>query len=230
MNPVARTAMHRVHLDGGARMVSIAGWELPATYSGAEAEVRATREGAGLWDLSASTKWEIRGAAVPEAVQSLLGRAAPGVGRAAKGTMAGKEALVLRLAPDRALAVGAPGLQVEAVRPAIVTDGCSHLVNVSSGMAGIRVGGPMARVILATLTSFDLAPPAFPDLACAETGVARVHATLLRRDLGDLTAFEIYASRNYGAYLWEAFREAGRTRGLVPCGMDAENILTGRGA
>jgi len=226
MDPVARTAMHRLHVDGGARMASVGGWELPEAYAGGEAEARAARAGVGLWDLSASAKWEIRGAGTPEAVQSLLGIPAPEVGRAAKGIMAGKEAMILRLAPDRALAVGPPGLEAEAVQRAVATDGCTHLVNVSSGMAGMRVAGPAARAILATLTSLDVAPSALPELACAETGLARVHAILLRRDLGDLPAFEIYAARNYGAYLWEAFLDVGKTRGLVSCGHESEGLLT----
>jgi len=53
-----------------------------------------------------------------------------------------------------------------------------------------------------------------------------VHAILLRRDLGDLPAFEIYAARNYGAYLWEAFLDVGKTRGLVSCGHESEGLLT----
>lgn len=227
MEPVARTAMHRLHVDGGARMASIGGWEVPEAYAGGEAEARAAREGAGLWDLSANAQWEVHGAGVSDAVHPLLGTRVPDVGRAARAMLVGRDVLVLRLAPDRALLLGPPGMDAEAIPGAGAPDGCTHFVNVSSGIAGIRLAGPTARAILATLTSLDLAPSVFADLACAETGLARVHAILLRRDIGGLPAFEIYTARNYGAYLWEAFLDAGRTRALVPCGRDAEGRLAG---
>lgn len=225
MNPVARSAMHALHVNGGARMNQVEGWELPASYAGAEAEVRAAREGAGLWDLSALTKWDILGTGTGNALETLLGIPASAVGRASAGRIGGVEVLALPLTDDHALVLGPSGFAADAALQATAAHPCAHLVNATSGLAGIRLAGPAARAILSTLTDMDVGPAALPDLACAETGLARLHAIFLRRDLAGLPAFEVYVSRNYGAFLWEALQDAGRSRGLVPCGIEAERLL-----
>ena len=225
MNPVARSAVHHLYGKHGARLTAVNGWEVPAAFAGAAAEAAAARAGAGLWDLSAQTKWEIVGAGAQAALAALLGGSAPDVGRATSGTVSGERMLALRLADDRALILGPPGVPLEAALRASLPTGCAHLLNVTSGLCGIRLGGPSARAILAALTALDVSPQAWPDLACAEGGLAHVHAILLRRDMAGLPAFEVYAGRNYGAYLWEAFMDAGRGRGLAPCGLEAERLL-----
>ena len=206
-------------------MAAVDGWELPVAYGGAEDEVRAARDGAGLWDLSALTKWRLLGAGTAQAVEALLGVPAPAVGRASAGRAGGVEVLALRLAEDHGLVLGPPGLAADAAERAVGAHPCAHLVNATSGLAGIRLAGPTVRAILATLTALDIYSLVFPNLACAETGVAHVHAILLRRDVGGLPAFEAYIERNYGAFVWEAVLDAGRGRGLVPCGLEAERLL-----
>jgi aminomethyltransferase len=47
-----RTPLYDAHLSAGARVVPFAGWEMPVQYSGVVAEVKATREGVGLFDVS----------------------------------------------------------------------------------------------------------------------------------------------------------------------------------
>ena len=222
MSAVGRSAIHGLHVRHGARLAAIDAWEVPVAYGGAEDEVRAARDGAGLWDVSAVTKWRILGAGTGEALETLLGVPAPTVGRASAGRTGSVEVLALRLADDHALVLGPSGLAADAA-----AHPCAHLVEATSGLAGLRLAGPQARPILATLTALDLDASALPNLGCAETGLARVHAVLLRRDMGGLPAFEAYLSRNYGAYLWEAVLDAGRHRGLVLCGLEAARRLAG---
>lgn len=206
-------------------MTTVNGWEVPAAFAGAAEEAAAARTGAGLWDVSAQSKWEIVGGGTAAGLDALLGGSAPGVGRAAAGKVSGEAMLAVRLANDRALVLGPPGLILESqLRPALLA-GCAHLLNVTSGLCGIRLAGPSARAILAAPTALDVSPQAWPELTCAQTGLAHVHAILLRRDLAGLPAFEVYTARNYGAYLWGAFLDAGRGRGLSPCGLEAEQLL-----
>ncbi len=217
--------MHHLHVAHHARMARVDGWELPQTYAGPEDEARAAREGAGLWDLSPLTKWRLLGAGTGKALETLLGVPAPAIGRASAGRVGGAEVLALRLAGHHGLVLGPPGMASDAAERASGVHPCAHLVNATSGLAGLRLAGPSAQVILAPLTALDLASSAFPNLACAETGLARVHAILLRRDLGGLPAFEAYVGRNFGAYLWQATLDTGRGRGLAPCGLEADRLL-----
>src|SRR5262245_6301677 len=47
-----RTPLYERHVALGARIVPFAGWEMPVQYSGVVDEVRAVRQGAGLFDVS----------------------------------------------------------------------------------------------------------------------------------------------------------------------------------
>jgi aminomethyltransferase len=52
MTSLKRTALYDEHIAAGARLVPFAGWEMPVQYSGVINEVRAVREGCGVFDVS----------------------------------------------------------------------------------------------------------------------------------------------------------------------------------
>ena len=57
-----RTPLYDFHIANGARMVPFAGWDMPVQYStGIKAEHLATRNGAGLFDVSHMAQIEISG-------------------------------------------------------------------------------------------------------------------------------------------------------------------------
>ncbi len=47
-----RTPLYDAHVAAGARIVPFAGWEMPVQYAGVVAEVKATRESVGIFDVS----------------------------------------------------------------------------------------------------------------------------------------------------------------------------------
>src|SRR5580700_8247186 len=47
-----QTSLNETHRNAGATMAPYAGWDMPISYSGAAREVEATRQGAGLFDVS----------------------------------------------------------------------------------------------------------------------------------------------------------------------------------
>jgi len=51
-NELKKTALYGLHVELGGRLVAFAGYELPIQYDGVIAEHRATREAAGLFDVS----------------------------------------------------------------------------------------------------------------------------------------------------------------------------------
>jgi glycine hydroxymethyltransferase len=57
-----RTALYDVHKSSGGRMVPFAGWEMPVQYTGIYEEHLATRNAAGLFDVSHMGVYEVRGA------------------------------------------------------------------------------------------------------------------------------------------------------------------------
>jgi glycine hydroxymethyltransferase len=60
--PLKFTALNQTHKDLGAKMVPFAGWEMPVWYSSVIEEHLATRQAAGLFDVSHMGVYEVRGA------------------------------------------------------------------------------------------------------------------------------------------------------------------------
>jgi glycine hydroxymethyltransferase len=57
-----KTALNQAHRDLGGRMVPFAGWEMPVQYTGIFEEHLATRNAAGLFDVSHMGVYDVRGA------------------------------------------------------------------------------------------------------------------------------------------------------------------------
>ncbi|MEK7311738.1 MAG: glycine cleavage system aminomethyltransferase GcvT, partial [Chloroflexota bacterium] len=59
--PLKRTRLNETHKALGGRMVPFAGWEMPVQYTGVLEEHQATRQAAGLFDVSHMGVWDARG-------------------------------------------------------------------------------------------------------------------------------------------------------------------------
>jgi glycine hydroxymethyltransferase len=62
---VKRTALHETHKKMGAKMVPFAGWDMPVWYSGVVEEHLATRQAAGLFDVSHMGVYQAEGPDAP---------------------------------------------------------------------------------------------------------------------------------------------------------------------
>ena len=60
-SPLQRTKLYDVHKSSGGRMVPFAGWEMPVVYTGIYEEHLATRQAAGLFDVSHMGVYDVRG-------------------------------------------------------------------------------------------------------------------------------------------------------------------------
>src|SRR5215217_6111291 len=68
-----KTALNQVHRDLGGRMVPFAGWEMPVQYTGLFEEHLATRNAAGLFDVSHMGVYEVRGADAASFLDTICG-------------------------------------------------------------------------------------------------------------------------------------------------------------
>ncbi len=59
--PLRRTALYEMHREMGAKMVPFAGWEMPVWYTSVVEEHLATRQAAGLFDVSHMGVYQARG-------------------------------------------------------------------------------------------------------------------------------------------------------------------------
>ena len=220
--PTARSAMHYRHLDLGAEMVEHEGWTLPARYAGPEEEEARVREAVGITDISPVGKIRLQGEVVDQAlVATIPDYQAPSVGSVSVATAG---LVVARLADDDVLVITGSA-SVGNVLDSLRLDGCVHPVNVTSVLAAVRIIGSNAPAVLAGVTDLDLAPPYFPNLSCAQTMVAEIHGTIIRKDRGGIQSYDVFFGRDYGDHMWESLMDAGERHGLTPFGLEALALL-----
>ena len=75
------------------------------------------------------------------------------------------------------------------------------------------------------LASLNLTDRSLPDSSCAQTHLAKCHATLARLDVSGLLAYRLFVTRDYAEFVWDALMEAGHDCGLAPIGMEAWRAL-----
>ena len=235
-SPLKYTALHHQHLALGAVMVDDSGWQRPERYGPSEEELKAVREGVGLCDISPVGKLDLKGKQIACVFEPLFFlRDLPRIGQVQRmalsnpNNVSGIEGVCCRLGSDHLLLLTEPGA-LATVEQAFsqqiqATDKCVHLTNLTSTLAAVQLVGPHSRELLQKLTALDLSPQQFVDLTCAQGSVAKVHALVVRADLGPEPAYEVYCGREFGEYLWDTLRDAGQEFGAVPFGMATQHLL-----
>lgn len=91
--PLKRTRLYEVHKSLGGRLVPFAGWEMPVQYSGVKEEHLATRQAAGLFDVSHMGVYEVLGRDAAAFLDAVCGNDCGGL-------MPGKSLYTHFLTPD----------------------------------------------------------------------------------------------------------------------------------
>ena len=201
-------------------------------------EVRATREGVALYDLSTYSKFLVQG---PGALQGLQRLATSDldvpVGRIVYTLFCNDrggiemDPTVTRLGDDRLLVL-APTLTQRhtemLLRSGLPAD--AAVTDVTSGWATLHLAGPSSRELLARLTDEDLSNDAWPFLDAREIDVARARAWSFRVSFTGELGWELIVPTEFVADLYEHVVEAGASLGLRHAGafaFDAARIERG---
>jgi glycine hydroxymethyltransferase len=75
-----RTSLYETHKALGGRLVPFAGWEMPVQYTGVKEEHLATRQAAGLFDVSHMGVYEVLGADAASFLDTVCGNDVGGLG------------------------------------------------------------------------------------------------------------------------------------------------------
>lgn len=197
-----------------------------------EAEHVGTRAAAGLFDESSFAKIEISGARAAEFLQWVCDNdVARAVGDVtytqALNERGGIEAdfTVTRLADEVFLVVTGTASGAHDLswlrRHARDWGSDVRIADVTGATCCYALWGPAARAILQEVTPTDLGNDAFPYLTAQELCVGDVPARAQRVTFTGEQGWELYASSEYGATLWETIWNAGRAAGLVAGGYRA---------
>ncbi|MCB1882903.1 MAG: (2Fe-2S)-binding protein [Geminicoccaceae bacterium] len=243
--PVRHTAMHRRHVEAGARMMPAGLWLRPAHYgrngdaeAAIAAEVKAVREGVGLIDVSTLGGLEVRGPDAAEFVDRMYtwAYAKQKVGRCRYLLMTDEAGVVIddgvavRLHEEHyyltATTGGVDGVYREMLRENASWGLAVDIANVTAAYAAVNLAGPKSREVLATLVNdIDLSNVAFPYMEAREGHVAGIPARLMRVGFVGELGYEIHVPSLQGEALWDAIAEAGRGHGIRPFGVEAQRVL-----
>jgi len=237
------TPLCRWHEAHGGRMVDFAGWKMPVQYASIVDEHLATRQAAGMFDVSHMGRLSIEGPQSLVWLESLLTRRVTGIepGRVRYTLIASTEpaailddALVSR---DRDAADGTPcmGLVVNASnRPRVVAWLRSQLpasgvrlTDHTASTAMIAVQGPLAIAVVGSLCSSGDAAriAALSNYSATSATVAGQPAAVSRTGYTGEDGVEIVVAAAVAEQVWNDIHSAGVPRGLKACGLGARDTL-----
>jgi len=243
VSELRKTPLNALHRRLGAKMVNFGGWDMPVEYpssGGLIAEHKAVRGGVGVFDVSHMGDIRIRSGKNPggalAAVQHITMNDASklAIGQAQYSAMLYPEGtfvddvIVHRLEEDDYLFVinaGTREKDINWVREN--TKGFDCVVeDLSDAYTQLAIQGPRAAEVVQKLTDADLS--VIKNYWFTHGAVCGLKNTLIARTgyTGE-DGFEIYVPSDIATSerVWNQVMEAGRTFGIVPCGLGARNTL-----
>ena len=228
-----RTPLAAWHQAHGARIVEFGGWSMPVQYSTIVEEHQAVRQRVGLFDISHMGRLTFHG---PDALAWLERVTTNHVARLAErqiqySLMANEQGgliddiLVYRLPVGYALVCNASN------RPQVLAQlerhrqGCdATLSDRTVGTAMIAVQGPAALDTLQPLFGAPLGPVKYYHSILGRL-LDSVDAVVSRTGYTGEDGYERIVAAGAAVRIWEALLDAGRGRGIVPCGLGARDTL-----
>ena len=227
-----RLPLDLAYRGAGAAMGQVGGWERPLWFepgTGADAptvrysytdpswfaavreEVRATREGVALYDLTTYAKFEVAGRGALAGLQRIVtsdldvppGRIVYTILADDRGGIL-LDPTVTRLGDERFLVLAPTVAQRRTeglLRAALPQD--AVVTDVTSGWATLHLAGPGSRDLLARLTDADVSADAWPFLEAREIEVGRVRALALRVSFTGELGWELLVPTEFVADLHE---------------------------
>ena len=241
-----RTPLAPWHESHGGRMVDFAGWWMPVQYSSIVDEHLATRQAAGMFDVSHMGRLAIEGPAAHGWLESLLTRrvADIAIGQARytlvtsdegpNGVTILDDALVTREAdaadgtPRFAMVVNASNRDrvVAWLRSRLPAAGVAF-ADRTADTAMIAVQGPLAVSTVCVLCGDDDAGriSGLGNYRATRAFVAGQPAAVSRTGYTGEDGVEVVVPATVAQDVWQAIHDAGAPRGLKPCGLGARDTL-----
>jgi aminomethyltransferase len=238
--PPKQTPLYAEHKALGARMAPFGGWDMPIDYGSIIEEHKATRNAAGLFDLSHMGEFAVSGPGAfdlicelvtndPTALDTGQGQYSPMCRD--DGTIVDDVIIYHMPGPVRAsylIVVNASNIArdwawVNQVREEEGLAGSTWVEDRSAETSLIAIQGPLAEAILQGLTDEPLR--ALGSFGIVETEAAGIPITIARTGYTGEDGFEIFVPNGLAADLWNLLREHGKAAGLRAVGLGARDTL-----
>ncbi len=229
-----KTPLNEVHRALGGKMVDFGGWDMPVQYTaGVIAEHMATREKAGLFDVSHMGEIWVEGEGAIAFVNRITTNDVTKLvdGQAHYSALTNEhggvvdDLLVYRFDEGKLLLVvnaSTTDKDWDWITSRVLDEAIT-LINASADYCQIAVQGPKALEIAQKFTDVNL-----PEIKYYHFTVDKfdgVDAIISRTGYTGEDGFEIYADKDEAVRLWNDLMEAGAEFGILPAGLAARNTL-----
>jgi len=227
------TALSSIHEALGAKMVPFAGYNMPVSYEGVNAEHETVRNSLGVFDVSHMGEFLVMGPNAIKLIQKVCSNDASKLvdGQAQYSCFPNEKGgivddlIVYRIEEEKwLLVVNASNIEKDWAWITHNNTMKAELRNISEGYSLLAIQGPKAIEAMQSLTKEDLSAIKFYTFKVAEFAdipYVIISATGYTGSGG----FEIYCKNEEVAHIWEKVMTAGKDFGIKPIGLAARDTL-----
>lgn len=233
MKPLMRTPLYAEHVAAGARLEPFADYIMPVHYpAGITAEHHATRNAAGLFDVSHMGEIEIRGRDAYDFLQYITINDIDRIDywQAQYSALPRKDGnllddiLIYRRPDSYMLVVNAANREKDFAWMSSFLDRFDvKLTDRSDELSILALQGPRAVEVLSQLTDTDL--NAIDYYRFVDGKIDERSAMISRTGYTGEDGFELYVDNEDAAPLWSRILDVGREYGVLPAGLGARDTL-----
>ena len=227
------TALSHIHEALGAKMVPFAGFNMPVSYEGVNAEHQTVRESVGVFDVSHMGEFLVMGPNALDLIQKVTSNdASKLVDNQAQYSCFPNDTggivddlIVYRLHAEKWLmVVNASNIEKDWNWINSKNTMNAELKDISEAYSLLAIQGPKAVEAMQSLTSIDLSKIKFYHFEVADfAGIE--HVIISATGYTGSGGFEIYCKNSEVEQVWNKVFEAGADVGIKPIGLAARDTL-----
>ena len=227
------TALTHVHEGLGAKMVPFAGYNMPVSYEGVNAEHETVRNAVGVFDVSHMGEFLISGENALALIQKVTSNDAATleIGKAQYSCLPNKEGgivddlIVYKIKDEQyLLVVNASNIDKDWDWISSQNSVGAEMKNLSDNYSLLAIQGPKAVEAMQSLTSVDLSAIKYYHFEVADfAGIE--HVIISATGYTGSGGFEIYCKNSEVEQVWNKVFEAGAAFGIKPIGLAARDTL-----
>ncbi|WP_316847720.1 glycine cleavage system aminomethyltransferase GcvT [Pedobacter psychrodurus] len=227
------TALTEKHIALGAKMVPFAGYNMPVTYEGINAEHATVRNGVGVFDVSHMGEFILKGENALDLIQRVTSNDASKLydGKVQYSCLPNKDGgivddLLVYKIDDKTymLVVNASNIEKDWNWIQQFNSKAVEMHNISDQTSLLAIQGPKAADALQSLTDVDLASMEYYTFVKGTfAGIDNV--VISATGYTGAGGFEIYFENQYADQIWDAIFKAGAPYNIQPIGLGARDTL-----
>lgn len=228
------TALTQTHIALGAKMVPFAGYNMPVSYEGVNAEHETVRKGVGVFDVSHMGEFLIGGQKALQLIQKVTSNDASklAVGKAQYSCMPNEtggivdDLIVYQIKEEQyLLVVNASNIEKDWNHISKYNkDIGAEMRDISEDYSLLAIQGPKAVEAMQSLSSHDLSAIKFYNFIVGDfAGID--HVIISATGYTGSGGFEIYCKNSEVKQVWDKVFEAGASFDIKPIGLAARDTL-----